>query len=167
LINCLHCGGKISELSRFCPKCGEKIIKTADFTSNPNAANFILQEFKFFKIGTFYNNQGSIDRRLEEGIGVSDRLPLVYAMVVDEEIMYIGETIQGYKRPLNYHTNEKMSDVRNGILDSVSRGLEVNVFARTTELEFEFEGLPLNLRVSLEAALIKKYTPPWNKKIEK
>ena len=59
-----------------------------------------------------------------------------------------------------------MSDVRDGIISSVSQGLDVDVFVRSEDLEFDFEGLLLNLRVSFEAALIKKYTPPWNNKIE-
>ena len=134
--------------------------------TTPTSAKSILEKFKFFKIGTFYDVNGSVDRRTEPGINVTTRLPIVYALVAGDQVMYIGETIQGYTRPLNYHKNDVMSDVRDGIISSVSQGLDVDVFVRSADLEFEFEGLLLNLRVSLEAALIKKYLPPWNNKIE-
>jgi len=134
--------------------------------TTPTSAKSILEKYRFFKIGTFYDVNDSVDRRTEPGINVTTRLPIVYALVAGDQVMYIGETIQGYTRPLNYHKNEVMSDVRDGIISSVSQGLDVDVFVRSEDLEFEFEGLLLNLRVSLEAALIKKYLPPWNNKIE-
>ena len=101
----------------------------------------------------------------EPGINVTTRLPIVYALVAGGQVMYIGETIQGYTRPLNYHKNEAMSDVRDGIISSVSQGLDVDVFVRSEDLEFDFEGLLLNLRVSLEETN-QKVPPPWNNKIE-
>jgi hypothetical protein len=143
------------------------VVRDSPSQYSSHSASLFVRKYKFFKIGTFYYSNGNAERRIEEGIFISERLPLIYAMVLKEEIMYIGETIQGYRRPLKYHTNEDMPYVRNGILNLVSMGHEVNVFARTRELEIEFEGLVLNLRVSLEAALIKKYTPSWNKKVER
>ena len=163
---CSQCGQKTSDLNEFCTNCGSKFCIPSVLDSAPASAKSILEKYKFFKIGTFYNVNGSVDRRTEPGINVTTRLPIVYALVAGGQVMYIGETIQGYTRPLNYHKNEVMSDVRDGIISSVSQGLDVDVFVRSADLEFEFEGLLLNLRVSLEAALIKKYLPPWNNKIE-
>ena len=163
---CYQCAQKLTDSDDFCTNCGAKISNPSGLDTTSASANSILEKYNFFKIGTFYDGNGSVDRRTEPGVNVTTRLPIVYALVVGDQVMYIGETIQGYTRPLNYHKNEVMSDVRDGIISSVSQGLNVDVFVRTKDLEFEFEGLLLNLRVSLEAALIKKYTPPWNNKIE-
>ena len=163
---CSQCGQKTSDLNKFCTNCGTEFSNAGVANSLPSSASSILEKYKFFKIGTFYDVNGFVDRRTEPGINVTTRLPIVYSLVAGDQVMYIGETIQGYTRPLNYHKNEVMSDVRDGIISSISRGLDVDVFVRSEDLEFEFEGLLLNLRVSLEAALIKKYLPPWNNKIE-
>jgi hypothetical protein len=163
---CDQCGHELSDSDNFCTNCGTEFSNAGVANSLPSLASSILEKYKFFKIGTFYKVNDSVGRRTEPGINVTTRLPIVYALVAGDQVMYIGETIQGYIRPLNYHKNEVMSDVRNGIISSISQGLDVDVFARSEDLEFEFEGLLLNLRVSLEAALIKKYLPPWNNKIE-
>ena len=163
---CDQCGQELSDSNNFCTSCGTKFSNPSVLDTTPTSAKSILEKFKFFKIGTFYDVNGYVDRRTEPGINVTTRLPIVYALVAGDQVMYIGETIQGYTRPLNYHKNDVMSDVRDGIISSVSQGLDVDVFVRSADLEFEFEGLLLNLRVSLEAALIKKYLPPWNNKIE-
>ncbi len=59
-----------------------------------------------------------------------------------------------------------MRKVYKGLLDSVLQGQNVEVFARSRDLEMQFEGLNINLRVSLEMALIKLFSPPWNNKID-
>ena len=59
-----------------------------------------------------------------------------------------------------------MHKVYKGLRDSVLQGQNVEVFARSRDLEMQFEGLNINLRVSLEMALIKLFSPPWNNKID-
>ena len=59
-----------------------------------------------------------------------------------------------------------MRKVYKGLRDSVLQGQNVEVFARSRDLEMQFEGLNINLRVSLEMALIKLFSPPWNNKID-
>ena len=93
---------------------------------------------------------------------ISERVSLVYLLVCRGEILYIGETIQGYRRPLGYLKNKVMSNVRDGILGMVDNGHEVDVYARTG-LTYEFENMTLDITKGYEGALIKKINPNWNR----
>ena len=163
---CSECGKSQLSNELFCTKCGNKLeaeltAPEADSNSNPS-----LNPFKFYKIGTFLNSNGNVDRTTEPGILLTKRLPIVYSLTINQKVMYVGESVQGYRRPLNYHKNEVMHKVYKGLRDSVLQGQNVEVFARSRDLEMQFEGLNINLRVSLEMALIKLFSPPWNNKID-
>ena len=120
---------------------------------------------KFINIGYYYEtSEGCVDV-LYEGIRKSDRVSLVYMMVVDDEIKYIGKTIQGYVRPLSYHKNPIMVDVNDGIFEACTQGKTVKVYVRKFDEPLVFEGLELDICEAYEQALISKYKPEWNNHI--
>ncbi len=120
---------------------------------------------KFINIGHYYGtNEGRVDV-LCEGIRKSDRVSLVYIMTVDDEIKYIGKTIQGYVRPLSYHKNKAMADVNRGILEVCMQGKSVNIYVRKFDEPLIFEGLEMDICEAYEQALISKYKPEWNNHI--
>ena len=102
----------------------------------------------------------------EARVKITQRLPLVYAIFADDECRYIGKTVQGYSRPLNYHVNDVMTDVRDGIRDELRAGRAVTVWAKTAGLHAKHEGLELNLIESIEHALIRCYRPAWNNQVQ-
>ena len=63
--------------------CGKNLSSLISGVSDttPASAKSILEKYKFFKTGTFYDVHGSVDRRTEPGINVTTRLPIVYALV--------------------------------------------------------------------------------------
>ena len=120
----------------------------------------------FVKIGYYHlTEDGVCDTVLHEGVQKYLRVSLVYMFVVDEDIKYIGKTIQGYIRPLTYHKNKVMSDVNGGITEECSKGKIVKIYARKFDKPFIFEDLELDLCEAYEQALISKYKPEWNNHI--
>lgn len=131
-----------------------------------SATASFIQSLKFRRIGCYSGVNGKLERRVEPGIKISERLDLIYLLKIGQQIMYVGETVQGYRRPLSYHKNDVMKTVRDGIFNSIKDNNSLDVYARSEDFHLNYEGLDLNLRVSLEIALIKKFNPPWNKKVE-
>lgn len=118
-----------------------------------------LEVMHFKKIGEYRNG----DSFASSDIKKSERVSLAYIMIVDNIIMYVGKTIQGYRRPLGYKSFPEMKSVYNGI---TSQKL-VDVYARRFDTYYPFEGLSLDLCEAYEQALIAKYQPPWNNHIQK
>jgi hypothetical protein len=114
----------------------------------------------FRRIGSYHLEGDGVTRRAI--VPITQRLPLVYAIVADETVRYLGKTVQGYSRPLNYHKNDVMTDVRDGIRAELQAGRPVTVWAKADGLHAIHEGLELNLIEAIEHALIRQLSPAWN-----
>ena len=165
---CHECGNSLQGQTNFCSSCGAETSppQAPQPTETRPMEQTELRQFQFRKIGEYQLSGEEVDRKVEEGIAVSERLPLVYAITTDQVVAYLGQTMQGYRRPLGYHVNEKMENVREGIREALLKGQTVEVFARSNELTMEREGLELNLREAMEKALTKKYMPEWNRAVD-
>lgn len=125
-------------------------------------------KYHFVKVGEYFKNSNdNITRELKEGIAITERLNLVYAFFNDSECLYIGKTIQGYKRPFGYHKNTVMKTVNFGISDLLDKGGKVEVLVRNESVTMEMDGMQLNLIEAIEQALISKCNPIWNNFIQK
>jgi hypothetical protein len=130
--------------------------------SNTSSLIEIFQAtYRFNKIGSYVLSPSQTVERTSL-VTLSRRLPLVYAIFSDDTCRYIGKTIQGYGRPLNYHKNDVMTDVRDGILHDLMSGKEVTVYARSENLVVAHEGFQINVIEGIEQALIQEYKPAWN-----
>lgn len=95
----------------------------------------------------------------------SQKAPIVYLLVVEDEIKYIGETRGGYYRPLNYNKNKVMKNQREAIFNTTSNGQKVEVFAyEVPGMTVTVNGLQVDcyLAQDYEKALIQKLKPEWN-----
>ena len=124
-----------------------------------------LSGLKFKKIGRYSINKTEVFCDYE--VKKTERLSIVYAFVVEDEIKYFGKSIQGYRRPLSYHKNHVMKTVQNGIFDCCHNNQVVDIYARKDDLEIKVDSLNLDIIEALEQALIKKYQPLWNNHIQK
>ena len=135
---------------------------------NPTPATQLTvftRDHGFSLIGSYsLGANGSVLREAE--VAITKRLPLVYAIFADEECRYVGKTVQGYSRPLNYHKNDVMVNVRDGILRELKAGRTVTVLAKTDGLRASHEGLELNLIEAIEHALIREHSPLWNNQVQ-
>lgn len=127
-----------------------------------------LTEFEeihgFRRIGEYLIAADKTVQRVAD-VPITERLPLVYSIFSNDEPRYIGKSVQGYSRPLGYHKNDVMTDVRDGIAVELRAGRSVTVWARTERLHVDHDGLRLNVIDAIEMALIKKYLPEWNNQI--
>jgi len=122
-----------------------------------------FNQTNFYYIGKYVKGDDSEVKQITDpSIKKSEKLNLVYTLLIDGECMYVGKTVQGYSRPLNYHKNAVMKDVKNGIEKSIASGKEIEVYVRAFPEPMEFEDLKLEIFLSYEMALIGKYKPEWN-----
>ena len=119
------------------------------------------EQHGFQKIGAYQLEADGIISRSSQ-VQITDRKPLVYGIFCDGICKYLGKTIQGYSRPLNYHKNDVMTRVKDGIRASLENGMSVDVYAKEEDLVLHHEGLELNAVEAIEQALITRYTPEWN-----
>jgi hypothetical protein len=124
--------------------------------------NDFINVYGFHKIGEYYYDGEKVNRRVIEGIKIGERLDLVYAFFVDNNCMYIGKSIQGYSRPLNYHKNRVMKTVNEGVYKLVKNNKKIDILVRTNRNVIDHEGLSLSLVEPIEQALTSLYTPKWN-----
>jgi len=127
----------------------------------------LIKRYKFYKIGCYKLENNKVISSAENNIKVTERKPLVYMLCLNNKCMYIGKTIQGYSRPLNYHKNVVMRTVYEGIQHEViENGDVVYVYALHEGLTSAYLDLRLNLAEAVEQALISKYQPNWNNFIQ-
>ncbi len=81
----------------------------------------------FQKIGEYLRPGEDPEYQSFIGRNKTKKLPLVYLFIVDGEIKYIGETRQGYSRPLSYHKNKVMKRQNQAICRSTASGQKVEV----------------------------------------
>ena len=135
------------------------------FTSSENGIKELIG-IGWFKIGEYVNSKNGIICKAESNVNKNERISLVYILVLNSlEIKYIGKTVQGYVRPLTYHKNTVMNNVKEGIEEEIKRGNKVEIFVKRFESEdfILWHNLPLNIVEAVEQALISKYLPEWNR----
>jgi len=129
-----------------------------------------LNTIEFIYIAKYIQQNEIVTVDVVPSIKKTERKSLVYILVDESDkeniVKYIGKTIQGYSRPLSYHKNNVMKDVKVGIEYSVGKGNDIDVYIFEPPL-LTFKGLQLDIIESLEQALIKKHKPEWNNHIAK
>jgi hypothetical protein len=92
---------------------------------------------------------------------------VLYAFVVDGEVMYVGKTVQplrtrmaGYKTPgPTQSTNIK----NNGkIREALAQGKRVEILMLPDNGLLHYGGFHVNLAAGLEDSLVRELMPPWN-----
>ena len=119
----------------------------------------------FQKIGEYLLPGEDPEYQLFIGRNKTKRLPLVYLFVVEGKIKHIGETRQGYSRPLSYHKNKIMKRQNDAIRRSTASGQKVEIYALEVPSEVAVvNGLEIEnfLAQDYEKALIRLHSSEWN-----
>lgn len=124
-------------------------------------------EYSFIKYATLeLNASGDIDL-----ISVPNKKNVVYAIAVDDVLMYIGKTKNLRKRINYYRTSinrkEQTSDSAKSILihDALYEGKRVDFWARqcfNLSMTNELGTLSVETMSLEEPMFIKLFNPPWN-----
>jgi hypothetical protein len=127
----------------------------------------IVRKYHFKKIGSYVNKDGGIDVKKEKGVRTRKKFKMVYALISESEVKYIGESKNGYARALSYHKNNVMGTVKTGIQNQVSKEKEVDIYVRCKGFELSEDSIknlpPMNLYKAVEKSLIEEFKPAWNK----
>lgn len=117
-----------------------------------------------------FSNIGEWTRTGDSGIkliGDPPERPGVYAFVLEGVIAYVGSTVSGLRSRMDQYrhgyegqrTNRRVKGLIHAAIES---GRKVEVLVATPEHR-DWNGLPVNTAVGLEAGLIQIIHPPWNK----
>jgi hypothetical protein len=136
--------------------------KVARMNSKPIPARALL-DAGFSKSGTW--------TRKGEKIELQGDIPSesgVYAHVVNDEVVYIGSATIGLRKRLYFYAKPGPRQITNLRLNELigkelSAGKRVEVLTACPE-PTEWNGLPVDQVTGLESGLVKKLSPPWNKR---
>jgi len=121
-----------------------------------------LTNIGFKKIGVYFfdGSKPSVQKMLTE-LEVSKFQLNVYVLVEDSKVMYIGQS-KSFHRALDYYKKQnRMPKQRQGVIDACIQNSRIDIYARVGK-QFFIENELANDTVSLEQALIVKYSPSWN-----
>jgi hypothetical protein len=92
---------------------------------------------------------------------------ILYAFVVDGELMYVGKTVQplatrmaGYRNPAPSQTTNVRNNAR--VKQALASGAVVEIFALPDTGLHRYGDFHLNLAAGLEDDIIRVMRPPWN-----
>ena len=91
--------------------------------------------------------------------------PVLYAFVVDDDVMYIGKTIRPLPNRMNaYRYATRSTNIKNNrnIRDNLQTGRRVEIFVLPDNGLLQYGGFRVNLAAGLEDSLIAELLPPWN-----
>lgn len=122
-----------------------------------------LLDAGFSKIGDWQLADGKI--RLTGDIPTK---PGVYAHIVDGAIYYIGSATMGLKKRLYFYAKPGITQrtsirINKLIAEALAAGKRVSTIAASPE-DSAWNALPVCCVTGLEAGLVKKLCPPWNKR---
>jgi hypothetical protein len=93
---------------------------------------------------------------------------VLYAFVCEEQVLYIGKTVQSLRKRINGYqtpgptqsTNIKGNKL---IKESISDGKCIEIYALPDNGLLYYGGFHVNLAAGLEDSLVKTLKPSWNK----
>jgi len=123
-----------------------------------------LKEIGFTITGYWKMVDGGIVCELNDLATTSN---VLYAFAVDEQLMYVGKTIQalrvrlaGYRNP----SKTQSTNIKNNrnIRDCLAQGKRVEIYVLPDNGLLHYGGFHLNLAAGLEDSLVLDLEPPWN-----
>ena len=97
--------------------------------------------------------------------------PGLYVFVEGEVIQYVGSASDGlHRRMRNYQRRQNarnsLRPVHASLAGALMRGASIAIFVKVVvdSEQCEWNGLPVDILLGVEAALIKKVHPAWNRR---
>jgi hypothetical protein len=124
----------------------------------------IIQTLGFEDSGYWFLENNNIDFKLFKP---QKETNILYAFVVDDEVVYIGKSVQSLFKRMYLYKNfgpSQYTNIRNhaSIKDCLDQGKTVRVYAFIQQVPMEYKGIPINLAAGLEDNLISILKPLWN-----
>jgi hypothetical protein len=133
-------------------------------SSSPDTPLSRLQQIGFQHVGTWSEAAGCLACELSAH---SHAANVLYAFVVDEDVVYVGKTIQslrarmrGYERPGPSQSTNDRSHKK--IRELLASGQKVQVLALPDNGLLRYGGFHVNLAAGLEDSIVRELHPKWN-----
>ena len=123
-----------------------------------------LRTIGFAATGTWNLSGNSLTVELNE---LASARNVLYAFVVDHELMYIGKTVQSLRKRMAGYKNPgptQSTNIRNNanIRDCLLSGKRVEILVLPDNGLLHYGGFHVNLAAGLEDSLVRELVPPWN-----
>jgi hypothetical protein len=124
----------------------------------------IIQTLGFEDSGCWFLENNNIAFKLFKS---QKETNILYAFVVDDEVVYIGKSVQSLFKRMYLYKNfgpSQYTNIRNhsSIKNCLDQGKTVRVYAFVQQVPMEYKGIPINLAAGLEDNLISILKPLWN-----
>lgn len=127
-----------------------------------------IEAIGFRQCGNWLLNQsGEVALDLPE---LGDRANILYAFVCGDDVMYVGKTtiklqrrLYGYRKPSSTQSTNQRG--HKAINEALQASKTVSVFALPDDGLMTYGGFHMNMAAALEDDLIRKLSPPWNKRL--
>jgi hypothetical protein len=123
-----------------------------------------LTQIGFLPAGQWHLRDDRLDLELTRA---SEQKNVLYAIVCDDEALYVGKTTQTLRRRLNGYLrpgSTQATNVRNhrSIVELLRKGRDVYVFAWPDHGLHRYGDFTINMAAALEDSIIDRLCPPWN-----
>ena len=123
-----------------------------------------LEQIGFRFVGTWTHVADCLRCQLaEHGTSVN----VLYAFVLDEEVLYVGKTIRslrarmrGYERPGNSQSTNIRSNAK--IRELLQQGRAVRILVLPDNGLLRYGGFHVKLAAGLEDSIVRELRPAWN-----
>lgn len=124
----------------------------------------IIQDLGFEESGYWFLENTEISFNLFKS---QKETNILYAFVLDNEVVYIGKSVQSLFKRMYLYKNfgpSQYTNIRNhaSITDCLEQGKTVRIYAFIQQVPMEYKGIPINLAAGLEDNLISILEPYWN-----
>ena len=132
----------------------------------PMDINF-LKGAGFKQVATWHRDSANCESFLDQ----FPRSPGLYLFVEGEVIQYVGSASKSLLRRMrNYQRRQNVRSsprpVHASLTTALMRGASIAVFVKVVadSEQCEWNGLPVDILLGVEAAIIKKINPSWNRR---
>jgi hypothetical protein len=124
-----------------------------------------LRAMGFARVGCWTKSDNSVTCELSKPDG--DARNVLYAFAVDDELMYVGKTVQPLRTPMvgyKHPGSTQSTNIRNNrkIRECLADHRAVEIFVLRDNGLLTYGGFHVNLAAGLEDSLVRKLMPPWN-----
>lgn len=122
-----------------------------------------LIDIGFEKVGKWYLK----DNKITFEVTSSGKTNILYAYIIDSEVMYVGKSSRTLKARLTNYKNPEPSQktnmrVNNYIKESLIAGKQVHIYEYSKESDLCIGVFKVDISAGLEESIIKIINPKWN-----
>lgn len=122
-----------------------------------------LIDIGFEQVGKWYLK----DDKIAFDVTSSEKTNILYAYIIDSEVMYVGKSSRSLKARLTNYKNPELSQrtnmrVNSYIKDNLIEGKSVLIYEYSQDSNITIGEFKVDISAGLEDSIIQKINPKWN-----